>query len=141
MAVIGVLAEAHVGDDDQFGRRLFEGANRLRNHAAGTEVVASAPVLFGGNAEEYHGRDAQFENGFGFGGQLVHRELELPRHGGDGPALPLAVAHEDRVDEVCRGQRRLSDHAPQGGGDARAPRAPDAVLGRRPAVGDGRNRL
>ena len=44
MAVVGVLAEAHVGDDDRIRRRLLDRADRAGDEAVRVEVLAAAGV-------------------------------------------------------------------------------------------------
>ena len=123
MAVIRIFAETHVGDDDKLRRGLLQRTDRLGHYPAGTEVVTSAPVLFRRNAEQEYCRNAKLQDRLGLPGQFVHRKLELPWHRRDWPALPLSVAHEQRIDEVGRRERCLTHHPPQRRADPHPPRA------------------
>ena len=57
--VVGVLAEADVGDDDQLGLRLFEGARRLLDDPIGYPCAAAFRVLRRGQPEEEDRRNVE----------------------------------------------------------------------------------
>ena len=113
MAVARVLAEAHVGDDEEVGNRVLHGADRLLDDAVLGVRLAAAGVLFCGQAEEEHGGDAHGRRVLALLQQLIHREAALPRHGADGLAHSAAMGHEERVDEIIHLEVGLADHLAQ----------------------------
>ena len=123
VAVVRVLAEAHVRDDHQLRRRCLDGPDGPGHDALRVVVLRAAGVLLLWDAEKDHPGDAQPGDLLRLLGQLVHRELVLAGHGADGVADPLAWPHEEGVDEVRWAQRRFPDHAPQVGAQAQPPGA------------------
>ncbi len=85
-------------------------------------VVAARRVLVLGDAEEDDGRDAQGGDLARLSRQQVDGQLGLAGHRLDGNPLALAVAHEEREDEVLRRERGLAHHRAQAGRQPEAPR-------------------
>ena len=86
VAVAGVLAEADVGDDEERGVGLLEGAHRLLDDAVGRVGLTGLLVLRRGYAEEEDGGNAELAQLLGLGGKLVDGELRLAGHRRDGVA-------------------------------------------------------
>jgi hypothetical protein len=126
VAVRGVLAHAHVGDDVVLGIVRLDGADRQLDDAVLGKRAAPCLVLGLGQAEEDDRRDAERLQLVDLGGQLVERELEDARHRRDLVAQAGARLHEQRVDEVCGIQCGLADHRTKRLG---APQAPRAICG------------
>ena len=127
VAVVHVLAQADVGDHDQLGHLVLDGADGELHDAFGVVGAAGRRVLVRGDAEQQDGRDAEPLDLAHLGQQVADRELVAAGHGGDRPLDVLAVRHEQRVDEVVGRERRLAHHATQRG---RAPQPPHAVGGK-----------
>ena len=100
MSVIGILAEAQVGDNEEVRRGFAEGADCPGNDAVGTEGFAPAGVFLLRNSEEDDSAEAQGRGLLGFFVEHVGRELEIPRHGFDFAAKAFAVADEEGEDEI-----------------------------------------
>ena len=128
VAVIGVLAEAHVGDHDHLRRGGLDRADRLRRDALWVIVPAADGVLRRGDAEEHHRRNPERGDLADLIRQAIHRPLELPWHRADGAALVLAIAHEERIDEIRGAQRRLARQPPYPRREAQASRPRDRKL-------------
>jgi hypothetical protein len=127
VTVIHVLAQADVGDHDQVGRLVFDGAHGELHDALGVVGAARRRVLVRGDAEQEHRRYAEALDLAHLGQQVADRKLLAAGHGGDGPLDVLTVRDEQRVDEVVGREGRLAHHAPQRG---RAPHAPHAIGGK-----------
>ena len=111
MAVVGVLAEAEVGDHQEIGRDSPGEPDGLLHDPVVAEGGRAAGVLVLGDAEEDDRRDAQLG---GLGDRLaqpVERELILARHRGDLAPEVRAVVDEQRVDQVVDGQPVLADRS------------------------------
>src|SRR3989441_1143875 len=108
VAVARVLAQAHVGDDEEVGHRVLHGAHRLLDDAVVGVRLRAARVLLRRDAEEKHAGDAHAGGVLALLDQLVHREAVLTRHRRDRLAHAAPVHDEQRVDEVVDRQRRLA---------------------------------
>jgi hypothetical protein len=100
VTVIGVLAEADVGDHAQLGDGLLH-----RGHAALDDSIrrvgaGAARVLRRGNAEEDHARDAEVMDELHLVHQLIHAQTEDAGHGGHRLAHPAPFHHEERQYEI-----------------------------------------
>src|SRR5919107_1695868 len=120
MTVAHVLAEAHVGDDEQVGRGVLYGSCGELNDALGVVGPARGLVLVIRDAEEQYGRYAEVVSPRSLFDGVVYGELENTRHRGYGVLHVLPRRYEDRVDEVLGREPRLTHQAPQSG---RAPRS------------------
>jgi hypothetical protein len=110
VAVIGVLAEADVAHDDRLGRGVLDRPHRLLHDPVRCVRLAAVRIFRGRQPEQQHGRDPQARQVTDLAHQLVHRQLEHARHRADLVANAPPVGHEERQDEVARGQRRLANH-------------------------------
>ncbi len=109
VAVRGVLAEADVGDHGQVGVGLLERPHRHLHDALVVVGAGAGLVLGGGDAEEEDGADAGGGDLGGLGDQLGDREALDAGHRVDFLADVLAGDDEQRLDQVRRGEVRLSD--------------------------------
>ena len=112
VAVTRVLAEAHVGDDEQVGDRLLDGANRLLDDPVLRVGFAPPRVLLLGQPEQEHGGNAQTRHVLALPHELVDGEPELARHRRDGFAHAPAVDDEQGVHQLVGAKRRLTHHLP-----------------------------
>ena len=113
VAVIGVLAEADVADDDEAGVVSFDRSNCALDDPVGVVGVRPGWIFPLGNPEEDRRSDAEAAKFVNLLAQPVDRDLVDVRHRGDLGAHIDAVSHEERVDEVARIQLRLADHVPK----------------------------
>ena len=111
MAVVGVLAEAEVGDDGGVG--LGDDAPRgLLNDAVLGPAPRTDGVLRLGDAEEDDCLDAGVGDLPHAVDRLVDRHTLVPRHRGDLDAFVRRRVHEHGRDEVLRREARLADEPP-----------------------------
>ena len=132
VAVVGVLAEAQVGDHQQPGRLPLGDPDRLLDDPVVARGGRAARVLVLRDAEEEDRRDAQLGH---LGDRLaepVERELVLAGHRRDLPPQVLAVVDEQRIDQVVDGQPR-SRGPGRGAGDGRGAGGDDGADNRRRA--------
>ena len=113
MPVVGVLAHADIGDDDELGQCRLQRADALLDDAVVAVGFATRLVLVLGDAEEHDGEDAEAVEFRALLHQFVHREAVLPRHGGDLLTDARAMNDEEGRDEVGGAERRLTDEAAQ----------------------------
>src|SRR5215207_8197027 len=124
VAVARVLAEADVGDHDQLRRRILYGAGRELDYPLGVVRPARSLVLRVRDTEEQHRGHPEVVRPLRLGDGVVYGELEDAGHGRYRVLHVLPDRHEDRVDEVARGEPRLAHQAAQG---ARAARPPEPL--------------
>ncbi len=138
VAVVGVLAQADVGDDQQLRQRLLDArgppAARCRRRRRPPEPIG---VLARRDAEQDHRRDAESLDLLAPRAPTrVDRQLEARPASTGSPSDALAGHDEERVDQVVGARRGLAHQAPQarrcgaGGGDARRESSRCALLGR-----------
>jgi hypothetical protein len=110
VAVAGVLAEADVGDEDEFfcGGAFLDGAQALLDDAIVVPGAGSFFVLGIGQAEEQQPADAEGRSLFGFANSLIHGEIEDAGHGAYRIAHALAGTDEERIDQVAGIERGLA---------------------------------
>ena len=137
MAVVGVFAEADVGDHQQVGRRLLGGADRLGMMPA--SLMASLPggVLLRRDAEQQHAAQAQVGRLADLVGQQVGRELVVAGHGGDLLPEPLARPHKQRQHQLRRPKGRLPHEPADRRVQSQSPHASD----RKTAAGESHARI
>ena len=116
VAVVGVLAQAHVGDHEQVGVRGLDRARRELDDALVVPGARAHLVLGRREAEEQHGRDPELRRRTGLLDRVVDREVVDARHRGDRRAPFAPRDDEHRRDEVRR--RRARSRAP-GRGEGR----------------------
>ncbi len=126
VAVVGVFAQAHVGDDDEVGHGRFNRPNRLLHNAVVGKVFQADGVFEGRDAEEDDGGDVQGNGRFRFAHRLGYRQLGDARHGGNGRTA-VAVPHKQRVNQIIRREMGFAHHAPQAGRRAQPARASGQV--------------
>lgn len=73
IAVIGILAEALIGDDHEIGVGVLDDADSARDDAILGIVFRAARVTMFRQAEEYYHRDIQLGELSRFGGPVVDR--------------------------------------------------------------------
>ena len=123
VAVVGVFAKAHVGQQQQARHRFLEiGQGALNDAVIGIGVRAEG-VLVVGNTEQNDAGDAQIPNLPAFFNRPVNRQLGNARHGTDRIAHPGAGYDEQRHDEVVDAELGFSHHASQRLGTSQAARA------------------
>ncbi len=126
VAVAGVLAAADVGDQQQIGVALAQPAERALHDAVLGEVLGPDVVLRGREPEENDRRDAERLDPVHLAVErFVHRQVVDARHRVDLALDPLAVDHEDGLDEIAGSQLVLAHQAAQGLGAAAAAGALD----------------
>ncbi len=111
MAVVGVLAQADVSNEQQIGHAFLDGTHRLRDDPGVTVSARAHTVFLLGNTEQDHGGNPEVVDALAFFDRTVHRELYDARHAGDGLTDPRARDDEQRHDQVVDAQPRLTDHA------------------------------
>ena len=130
MAVVGVLAEADVGDDQQPGRLpLGRAGSPPGRSPRRRERGRAARVLVRGDAEEEDRRDAQLGDLGDRLAEAVERELVLAGHRGDLAPQVRAVVDEQRVDQVVDRQPMLADQVAEPGMAAEPAGAMERVAG------------
>ena len=107
MAVIGVLAQADVPDDDQIGDRALYRANRLLHDPLIVVRLRASRVLRRRNPEQDHAAQSERRGALGIFHQLIHGELRHAWQGGDGAAHSFAVHDELRPHQLRRNDMRL----------------------------------
>jgi hypothetical protein len=137
VAVVGVFAEADVGDHHQFGRRVLGSPHHARNEAVVVPRVAARGILVVRDAEQHQRLHS-------IARQALHRVLQLPlgdaghsRHFRDRQGIVDAFLDEQRLDQVVGGDgglahqgaqcARLTEPAETGGGEQRGHEMPHRV--------------
>jgi len=124
VAVVGVLAKADVGDDQEvLPQRPLDFPHSLLNDSGLVIGAVAQGVLLLRDAEEDHPGNPQRGDLLALPREPVYRPVIVARHRADLAAGVLLVRHEQRVDEVRRGKLRLTHHAAQQLGPAQAARA------------------
>ena len=95
VAVVGVLAQADVRDDDQVGQVLFDLTYCLRNNAVVQVGIGPFRILMLGNPEQNHGRNPEIAHHPALLESLVYRHLRYSGHRCDGLLHPLAGYDEE----------------------------------------------
>ena len=114
VAVVGVLAEADVGDHAHLRDRVLDGADGLLHHPVVVVGLGAPGVLVLGDPEEDHRGDPHVPGGPDVLDRLVDRALGDAGHGLHRVHHALPGDHEHRVHEV--GGLRGGSPGPSGGG-------------------------
>ena len=130
VAVVGVLAQAHVGDDQKLGQRLLQRTHGALDDAVVVEVLVADRILGGRDSEEQHRADTGRRGPSRLLDRPIDGELADPRHRRDRVAHVLAVDDEQRVDEVGRCEFRLPYRRTELRGVAQAARPVAQGVGR-----------
>ncbi len=103
MAVTGVLAQAHVGNQHQLfsRRRLFQRAQPLLHNAVLIPCAGTLHVLGRRQPEEQQSAHSQPRGFLGLAHRLVDREVEDAGHGANRMAHTLARAQKQGVNQVA----------------------------------------
>ena len=104
MAVVGVLAQAHVRDNQQLGAAGFCRADGLLDNTIILVRVAAATVFFGRDPKQDDTAQSRFRGLTQWLLQPVHRPLEMPGHGRDGLLHARPGTYKDRQDQLARRQ-------------------------------------
>ena len=139
VAVVGVLAEADVGDEDEGveARDCLEGAESLLDDALLGIGSGGVGIFFGGKAEEEQAAEAESGAGFGFFDGFVDGEIEDAGHGGDFLADAFAGTDKERVDEGGRGEMGFADEGAQRRSAAETAHAGDGEVHKGRVLGSG----
>ena len=124
MAVVGVLAQAHVGYHGEAGNVLLDFTDRALHLALVVPGLAAVGILALGDAEQDYRRDAGRVRLARGAHHLVDRYLRHTRHRADWTFDVASRADEERLDQVVGRKARLPDHAAQRLG---APQPPWAI--------------
>ena len=133
MAVAGERIERDVAEQAKAGEFLLDGAHRaadeiVRIDRLGTVFVAQRGL---GVGKQRDAGDVKLHRAFGLAHRLVDAEPVDPRHRGDRYALVMTVDHEERPDQVVRGENVFPDQPPRPFGLPVAPRAHRQIEGGR----------
>ena len=129
VAVVGVLAEAEVGDHEQLGRVPLGQPDRLLDDPRLVRRRRAVRILVLGNAEQQDRRDAQLGDLGHRLAEAIERELILPRHRRDLAPEVRAVIDEQRVNQVVHRQPMLADEVAEPGVPAEPAKAMERVAG------------
>src|SRR5262249_17410963 len=111
--VARVLAETHVGRDQEVGHHVLHRPHRLLYDAVVGVRLRAAWILLDWQAEQEHAGDPHAGDVLHVLHHLVDREAELAGHRADRLAHAAAVDDEERVDEVVDRPRGLANQLAQ----------------------------
>jgi len=114
MTVVGVLAQADVGDHHQIGHLVFDGFYSSLHDAVFGIGLRAQSILALWDTEQNDGWYAKFAGLFGRFDDVIDRQLRMTRHGGDRIFHIFAVDGKQRQDQVVYMQSGLADHAADG---------------------------
>ena len=121
VAVVRVLVQAEVGDDDVLVTQLVpERPERALRDPVGVPGLGSLCVLALRNSEQHESADAARGDLCGLLAERLQRVLGLSRHGGDRDRFGDAFLHEQRRDQLTGSQVGLADQRAEGGGATHA---------------------
>ena len=136
VAVGGVLAQAHVGDDQRVRARVLDRAGGELHDALVVPGAAALLVLVGGQAEQQHAGDAAVVQRPRLLSGGADRQAVDAGHGVDGRARRvLGQGHEQGLDQVPRREVGLAHEVAERAG---APQPAQAGLGERHATAQDR---
>ena len=130
MAVIGVFVEAQIRHQhDLIAEPVTQVAQRDLDDAVGVIGARTHRVLAFGNPEQHHRRHTEVDELTDLVDHRAPIELEHPRQRGDLHRRVDALAHEQRGDEVVRGEHGLGDESTHRGASAKATQPSVGKLG------------
>src|SRR5439155_11170708 len=134
MAVVGVLAQTEVRDQQSVGAECFsEVAQGTLDDTVLRPRLRALRILLHGDAEQHEAPHAHFQRGLGLARQRLDGILLLPAPRLDRVRFVDGVAHEQRIDQIFGRERGLSDEPAK-----RRPRAqPAGALRRKGHAGIG----
>ena len=94
MAVVRILAQAHIGDHYQCGHRLLESAHGLLHGASRAIGFLPQRIFSFRQAKQQYRRNAMVYHAPSLLNGLIHREVVLPRHRGDFLAYAMSWHYE-----------------------------------------------
>ena len=113
LSVVGVFAQAEVGDHQDLGCDMLGDFDGLLHDPVITTGGRAVCVLLLWDAEEEDCRNAQLGR-LDYGvTKPVQGDLKLAGHRRDFPAQVLAVINEERIDQIVSGEPRFADHVPE----------------------------
>ena len=115
MAVAGKGIQCHVAEHAEIGEFLLDRAHGLADQIVRVERLGTVLIAQGrfGIGEQRDAGDAQLHRALGVAHRLIDGEAVDAGHRGDGGAGVVAVDHEQRPDQVVRGQDVFT-HQPPG---------------------------
>ncbi len=113
MAVIGVFAQAHIGDYQQIGNRLFDCTDGLLHDSFIQVSLAPDRVFVLRYAEQYHCGDSESVDFLAFAHRAIDRQLRDTGHGRDRLCLVFSRSDKERVDKISRLKRRFANQVSQ----------------------------
>ena len=113
VAVVGVLAHAHIGDHIALGISSLDGADALLDNAVGIPGGGAAGVLVGGNTKEQHPADTGGHTGGDFLPDPVGGAAPLALQRGDGFPDMLPLYQKQGIHQTVRGYPGFPHHPAQ----------------------------
>ena len=113
MAVVGVFAEADVGDHHQFRRRPLGPPHHARHQAVAVPGVAARGILVVRDAEQHQRLHPVARQALHHVLQLALGDARDAGHLGDRQGIVDAFLDEDRLDQVVGGDGGLAHQAAQ----------------------------
>ena len=109
--MVGVFTQTDIRDHYQVRQGILDGGHGQLNGSLGIVCLTGRSVFGRWYTEEDYSRNAQFRDLSALLDDLVHRKLINPGHGAYLLTDPLAVNHEQRIDEIIRRKPRFPDHS------------------------------
>ncbi len=125
MAVVGVFAEAEIGDHHHLGRRPPGVTHHAGDQPIRPPCIAAGRVLVVRYAEQHHRFHSIGGEEFYLALQLAFGDAMHARHAGDWLAVVDAFFHEDRLDQILGCQHGLAHKGAQGRRPPQATKAGD----------------
>ena len=135
VTVRSVLAQAGIGDDNEFRMSALDASNRFLNHAVVSIGLGTGWIFLCRNAEEDDAFHACVNACVHFLEQFVHAQLKLAGHGNDGLAeVWVTFDHEIGLYQIPGGNQGFPDKFTHGGGGTQSASAIEVCHGRAPCV-------
>src|SRR5262249_36629796 len=111
MAMVGVFAEANIGDDQQAQFRLANGFDGALHNAVFSQRTCTSRVFRFRESEKDHPGDAEVLDFAAIFGNAVGRLLEYAGHGTDLLSDAAAWADKHWIDKACGGEARFANQS------------------------------